>query len=278
MNPLDPLRSLAATWKLTKAAPLVVLVGGIVLLLFGNASGGVQFVLPSERNLSPDDFVEKIKDRIGLVSTVLLIGVIVSWLLSAWISIGHARAIEKALRTGEDDLGMVFTTGGRFFEMLATLLLNGLIQVVAAVPLFLAWLALIVFAKDGSMESGAAILIGMAAGVVWLAVLLYIYLGLMMAVPIAALEPVGPLEAIKRSFALANGRRWMLLLFALVSTLLSVLGLLACCIGVLFTGSLAQAMKIEAYLLLTRPEYSGWWISTGNKPAARDGGWGSSGA
>ncbi len=274
MNALDPFRSLGAAWRLMKGAPLVVLVGGILLMMFGNSSGGVQFVLPQEPE-SPERFWEEIRERSWLIGIVLAVGGVASLLLSSWISLGHARAIEKALRAGEDDLGMVFSTGGRYGVMLLTMLLSWLIQFAAFAPLLIAWIALALFASEGRMEGAAALLIAIAAGLVWSAVLIYVHLGLMLAVPIAALESVGAGEALKRSFALANGRRWWMLLFAIVSGIFGGAGILACCVGILITGPLSLAMKIEAYLALTREDYPRWWIATGTKTASTDAGWGS---
>ncbi|MFM7282285.1 MAG: hypothetical protein ACKO32_10945 [Planctomycetia bacterium] len=275
MNAFDPFRSLGAVWRLLKTAPLVVIVGGILLSFLSNPSAGLQFALPTGPGTHPDAFLQQLQNRLPLISVVLFLGMVGSLLLSSWLALGHARAIEKAMRTGEDDLGMVFSTGGRFGAMVLTKLISGLIQIGVALPLLGVWVVLLVFVDQGTMENGAAILIGLAAGVVWLMALLYVYLGLMMAVPIAALEPVSAGEAIRRSFQLANGRRWSLLLFALVSGVFVVLGLLACCVGVFLTSAMAMAMPIEAYLMHARPDRGNWWISTGTKTAATDSGWGS---
>ncbi len=275
MNAFDPFRCLGSVWRLLKTAPLVVIVGGILLSFLSNPTAGLQFALPNEPGTDPDAFLQQLQNYLPLVSAVLLFGMVGSLLLSSWLALGHARAIEKAMRTGEDDLGMVFSTGGRFGAMVLTKLISGLIQIGVALPLLGVWGVLLFFVNEGRMESGAAILIGLAAGVIWLMAVLYVYLGLLMAVPIAALEPVSAGEAIRRSFQLANGRRWSLLLFALVSGVFAVLGLVACCVGVFLTSAMAMAMPTEAYLMHTRSDRGNWWISTGTKNAATDAGWGS---
>lgn len=275
MNAFDPFRCLGSVWRLLKTAPLVVIVGGILLSFLSNPTAGLQFALPNEPGTDPDAFLQQLQNYLPLVSAVLLFGMVGSLLLSSWLALGHARAIEKAMRTGEDDLGMVFSTGGRFGAMVLTKLISGLIQIGVALPLLGVWGVLLFFVNEGRMESGAAILIGLAAGVIWLMAVLYVYLGLLMAVPIAALEPVSAGEAIRRSFQLANGRRWSLLLFSLVSGVFAVLGLVACCVGVFLTSAMAMAMPTEAYLMHTRSDRGNWWISTGTKNAATDAGWGS---
>jgi len=275
MNAFDPFRSIGSVWRLLKTAPLVVIVGGILLSFLSNPTAGLQFALPNEPGTDPDAFLQQLQNYLPLVSAVLLFGMVGSLLLSSWLALGHARAIEKAMRTGEDDLGMVFSTGGRFGAMVLTKLISGLIQIGVALPLLGVWGVVLFFVNEGRMESGAAILIGLAAGVIWLMAVLYVYLGLLMAVPIAALEPVSAGEAIRRSFQLANGRRWSLLLFVLVSGVFAVLGLVACCVGVFLTSAMAMAMPTEAYLMHTRSDRGNWWISTGTKTAATDAGWGS---
>ena len=177
MNAFDPFRCLGSVWRLLKTAPLVVIVGGILLSFLSNPTAGLQFALPNEPGTDPDAFLQQLQNYLPLVSAVLLFGMVGSLLLSSWLALGHARAIEKAMRTGEDDLGMVFSTGGRFGAMVLTKLISGLIQIGVALPLLGVWGVLLFFVNEGRMESGAAILIGLAAGVIWLMAVLYVYLG-----------------------------------------------------------------------------------------------------
>jgi hypothetical protein len=275
MNAFDPFRSIGSVWRLLRTAPLVVIVGGILLSFLSNPTAGLQFALPTDLGASPTQSLEQLQVLLPLASFVLFLGAVGSLLLSSWLALGHARAIEKTMRTGEDDLGMVFSTGGRFVVMVLTKLISGLIQIGVALPVLAVWAGLLFLVNQGRIENVVAILIGLATGVVWLMAALYVHLGLLMVVPIAALEQVSAGEAIRRSFQLANGRRWSLLLFSLVSAVFAVLGFVALCVGVFVTSAMAMAMPIEAYLMHARPDRSNWWISTGAKNMPADAGWGS---
>jgi len=81
------------------------------------------------------------------------------------------------------------------------------------------------------------------------------------------LEQATPVQALRRSFALANGNRMPLLAFAIVSWLIqaaAVVGILLCCVGLLYTVPIARSLvgfaKTESFLLFTRgrEQGAGW--------------------
>ena len=96
--------------------------------------------------------------------------------------------------------------------------------------------------------------------VLWLPFFIYVALGLSL-IPLAvAVERMTPIAAFSRSWELVRGNRMQLFVFYLVTGIFTLLGLLACCIGVLFTGALAQAATVDAYLRLVRAseDQAGW--------------------
>ena len=96
----------------------------------------------------------------------------------------------------------------------------------------------------------------MLAGLVVLAVITvpiatYVWAGVRLAPFAVVLDGMGTMEALEHSWALANGNRIRMVNFAFVNALFALLGMLACCIGVIYTGSVAQAAWVDAYLRVT---------------------------
>lgn len=67
---------------------------------------------------------------------------------------------------------------------------------------------------------------------------------------IMATENVGITEAFGRSWQLTKGNFWDLFLLGLVAIGITILGLCACCVGVLFTEVIVDFMLVVAYFIL----------------------------
>jgi uncharacterized membrane protein len=65
---------------------------------------------------------------------------------------------------------------------------------------------------------------------------------------------LGPIEAMGRSWDLTKGHRWDLLLFLLLCFGVNLLGLLACCVGLIFTSAMTQIAVAWVYLRLSGQE------------------------
>ena len=126
--------------------------------------------------------------------------------------------------------------------------------------LSVAWPGL-ALAAYGAMGDDRTLLVagaGMAA-IFGLPAVVYAALGTFLGELVVALEGEAPMRALRRSFALAHGNRMTLLWFSLVCAvvqMLSLAGLLLCCVGVLatlpFAVSITEFAKTEAFLLYTR--------------------------
>lgn len=271
----DPMRSLQAAWKLLKQAPVMVLIGGLLLaFLEGGGSGGGNFMYRQNGShgfgRSPQDefrqVFEEIRPWLLLIIPLILCVGLVFFALSSWIEAGFARAVESALRTGRDGIGVVFSGGNRFGAMLLARLLSGLIQFASALPLIGVGIGAAILAdRQGIGPIGVLLLVGFA--LLWLFVMLYIGLGLYLVNPIVALEGCTPSESIARSWKLASGNRFQLFLFLLVQWLVTIAGFCACCVGLFVAVPLTQVMRFEGYIALTKGgEYPQWWIGTGRFP------------
>jgi hypothetical protein len=267
----DPFRSIQAAWKLLKQTPLTVLIGGLLLAFLDSGGGGVGNTFNWNTNHADHQGFDEVWEQVRpwllvLVPIAICVG-LVMFVISSWLRVGFARAIELGLRTGKDDIGKVFDSAGRFGAMLLARLLCGLILFAAFIPLVCAGLALWFAEENLHLENGMLVMLGIAALLLWLPFYVYLALGLSLVSPVIALEDLGPTAGVARAWQLARGHRWPLLWFWIVTSIFSGLGVCACCIGALITMPMAQAMHVEAYVALkSGDQYPQWWIGSGIVP------------
>lgn len=270
----DPIRSLQAAWKLLKQAPVMVLIGGLLLaFLEGGGSGGGNFMVRDHgpRGASgPGEAVQQAFEDMKplllvLIPFLICIG-LAFFALSSWIEVGFARAIEAGLRTGKDEIGKVFSGGDRFGAMLLGRFLAGLIQFASALPLMAVAVVVAIVADGHSIQP--LLVVGLVAfALLWVVLMIYVALGLYLVNPVVAFESCSATEAISRSWKLAGGQRLQLFWFVLLQFFLTIAGFCACCIGLFVTMPLTQVMRFEAYVALTKGgEYPQWWIGSGRFP------------
>src|SRR5258707_15407849 len=114
----DPIRSLQVAWKLLKQAPVMVLVGGLLLgFLEHGGSGGTNFIY---RDHGPRSFAnagdvgealrrafEELKPWLAvLIPLACCIG-LAFFALSGWVQAGFRRAVELARPPGKRGAGQV---------------------------------------------------------------------------------------------------------------------------------------------------------------------------
>ena len=273
----DPIRALKSSWQLLKQAPLPLIVGGVVLVITGGGGGGGgNFGNPSGGQRGEDlDWQVVAPILIGVVGLVCCLG-IVFFVISSWVRIGFANTVEEVMRTGQGDVGRVFDGKGRLWSMILARLLAGVIQVAVMLPYGLVVLlaALATAGFEQNEEIGVAVLV--SGFVLYLPVIIYVGLGVALADQAVALEGKEPVEAVRRSWELVRGHRWMLLWYSIATGIFAMLGICACCVGVFLTGTMTEIARSESYLGLIRgAERRGWWIETGSAPGGADPGWGS---
>ncbi|MEO7110708.1 MAG: hypothetical protein ABI183_09740 [Polyangiaceae bacterium] len=140
---------------------------------------------------------------------VQLIGLIIG----AFFQTGLIRVFVTAARGGQPNIGDLFSGGGKMFHILATQILMGL-------AILLGFILLIV------------------PGII-------LALGLAYSNYFVADANLGPIDAMKASWAATNGSKGKLFLFGFVAIFIMIGGIIACCIGVLPAAALlalAQAM------------------------------------
>jgi hypothetical protein len=249
---LDPIRSLTASWKLITRAPGPLIVGGLLLTLTdGGMNGGGQFN-GGGRN-SDFDWDDVLRIAPFVVGCVCFLWLAV-FLISSWLWIGFPRAVDEARATGTTSFTTVFDSRGRYFDMLLARLLALVLGVAAIVPyLLIAGVCYLLYREQLAHET-AVIVAGIAAALVYTPVYVYCVLGLSWVPQVVAIEERAPLDAVKRSWQLASGCRVSLAVFWLVLAIFTMIGVCACCIGVLFTGAWSYVSRCEAFLELTRED------------------------
>ena len=79
-------------------------------------------------------------------------------------------------------------------------------------------------------------------------------MGLLLSEAALLYEDRQPVDAVKRSWAMAKGNRLRLFAFMLVNTFFTMAGVLLCCVGVLATGAIARFAIFEAFLQLSETQ------------------------
>ncbi len=176
---------------------LAVLPGIILQVVAGRLVGNVQFTPGTPPDLGP--FLAALP-----IILLLLIPVV---LLSIW---GHLTINTLALRR-ETVIGSAFAHAAR---RILTVIGVWLLWIIAASIVFVPVAGLVVTSVR-SGHGGLGFLVGF---VVWLA-FIFVAIRLMLVNPIAAVEPVGPVGVIRRSWELTAGHFWRLLGFLLIMLL-----------------------------------------------------------
>ena len=266
-NAYDPGRALRGAWGLYSRWPLLF-VGALLVFLtdvdtsfsssvnFERADGDMRWSLRGplaevwERweQWQPEPGIEPLAWGVLLLAVVFaLLLAVALLLLNTLLFAGYAGAVERASGGVAPSFGDLLDTRGRFLKVLGTRLLVWLVSALVAAP-FVA----LGFLVSILMPSAFPLLL-LAALILWLPIFVFVALGLSLATFASALEGLGPVEAVRRSWSLASGNRILLFLYYAVFYILKVIGVCMCCVGVFFTGPWTTTAQFESYLQLVRP-------------------------
>ncbi|MDP2305123.1 MAG: hypothetical protein Q8P18_03770 [Pseudomonadota bacterium] len=252
----SPMRALRHGADALQRAPVGLLLGGFLLFVIDSCSGSGGGGDLSEITQRMDAAQARL--LVSLVWISALLG-IVMFVVRCWFVVGWIRLQRTVLETGADSVGLLFAGGDAFFRMLGWRLLNRLILLgttaVAAIP------GGALVALGSSQEIDAMASLGVVVMLLTvLPVVVYVWLGLALGDHAVALDGLGPVGALDRSWELARGHRLRIGVFVAVTDLFSALGLLACCIGYFVTRTIAEIGLTEAYVLTTIPGAGGWVV------------------
>ncbi|MBK7876365.1 MAG: hypothetical protein IPJ77_11525 [Planctomycetes bacterium] len=241
---LDPVRSLTAAFRLVGRNPLPLLFGGVILLLFDRGHG-----LGIVGDWDSHHFQDELPGRIFFGGCCGLFGLLV-W---SWIGVGFAHVVEETRRSGTSAFATLFDARGRFGDMLLALFLHLLAWLAAGLPILLLFVGASVLGRHTDIPDGIVVLAAIAGLFVYLPFVAYVLLGLVFVPQEVALGARPAIESFRASWELARGRRLAIFVFCLALAVFTFVGFCCFCVGVLFTGAVANVATFEAWLELSRP-------------------------
>jgi hypothetical protein len=197
---------------------LFLVIGGIILSVGSQLAPLVSFYSQFSTEPVPQNLV--ITPAIAAASfTLIVVGLIAGLISVLFLSVQIGSLVDAA---GARYLGRETTVGASFragLRVAPKIIGTGLLLFFA---LLLGWIALFVVVAfaNNALVATLGILAGLVATV-------FVFASWLVAPVVAALEPVGPIHAIRRSWWLSNGHRWRILglqiLLAVLQAVLSTL-------------------------------------------------------
>ena len=253
----SPGRAVSHGFAALKRQPVGLLVGAF-LLGVPNGGGGGGGGGNSSSNFGGGSMSEE--EMMALAAIVLVVAGIgcclgfAFWLFRSWLQPGYFRLHRELFVQGTASMGPLFSGGDAFKRMALWKLLKGMIMTTTVVMTALPGGAITAAALAVEREQLAFIGMGVMAVLIF-PVTLYVGLGLSLGDHAVALDDAGPMDAMRTSWGLASGSRFALLFYYIATGFFSMLGILACCVGVFATTAIVDAGTTEAYLLATRDDW-----------------------
>ena len=252
----DPFRAMRDSWKLVQAAPLGILVGGLVLTL-------LDFSFCSyEASIDDADMNEAAGVVLAALVCVACTAGVAFFVLDSLLRVGYATVVERAAVMGEDRIGDLFRSRGRLLSMVMAQILGTILAILALAPFGIVMAGAILLGLSMGSEETAAVL-GVLTFLLCVPGYIYVLLGLSLIPEAVAFERLWPVDAVARSWRLVSGNRLWLFWFVLVKWMFVRLGLCFFFCGVFATGIYAYVFSHEAYLRLIRDDQDTWVIDGG---------------
>lgn len=273
----SPSRAISHGWAALKREPVGMLLGAFLLSIVEGGGGGGGNNLGNLGNTGgssgPDwggtsDWSQSM-NGFGDLDDPAFLGVmavalscvcglqLLFWLAASFLKPGYMQLHRELLVDGVSSPGKLFGGGSQFKAMAMWKLLKGLIGLGVAVVALAPGGAMLGIGAAGDnqplMIAGGGLMVLLAGPV-----LVYVGLGMMLGEHAVALEELGPVDALERSWELARGNRVSLFLYGLLTGLFHIVGLMLCCVGVLGTKAMIDFGTTEAYLLATRGDWDEW--------------------
>jgi len=141
---------------------------------------------------------------------------------------------------------------------------------------FYAFVALPVVVAEHFHMGGVGWIFGSVFALAYLPVWCYVNLGFLLVEEALAVESLRPIEAVRRSWSVAEGNRIQLLLYAILMVLVEYAGLLLCCVTACLGWILIPIAQTwtrvawyESYLRLALPPPAdGMWVDHQRQPGS----------
>jgi hypothetical protein len=212
-------------------------------LIFFVVVGGAQFVGTIFQTIA------QATESIPLLIAGAGATIVLQYAAQGVMTVGMMHLVFNVLNGGKADVGMLFAQMHKAGRYILAMLL---VFVIALVPIALFFgVGFGLVTAVGGIETPAAVLILVVLSLVFIVAALYFGLPLLLlGAEIAFTDETSPMQLLKNCFAIANGERLSLLGVFIVTILLMVLGVFACCVGVLPASALANLLTAGLYLAL----------------------------
>ena len=233
------------SWDRFKVQWLLLSLSSLVFLavIYGIAFAGSFTAMFMVSTMAPDPAQ-------AIAFTWIVQGVIqvAQTVVQMWLQLGFFALILDVLQGRDAEIGVVFSRLGRMPAAIVQILVIYAVIIVAAAPI-----AAVVYVVSGA-DMDRMLMLGLAAGAVILIPLSYVLLGMAFAMIELVHNPtIGAMAAIRASFDIVRGRRWIVLGTALVSGIVMFAGMLACCVGFIPSMALGSMIFASLYLSLRTP-------------------------
>jgi hypothetical protein len=230
---------LSRTWEIYKAQLGMVILGFFAILAFNiGASFIMQAVIAVVTAVANDPIV------VVLVQFVLQIAI---WIAQVWLGLGQIRLYLNIARGQRAEFTDLFTGGPYVLTVILGTLLISLITTAVllpfAAPPLIAWFA--------TNDANVTLIAGLVSGVIGVPVLIFIGLSLFMFQYVVVDRNMGVMDALRTSWQIMSGNRLWMFVYGIIGFFLYLGGLLACCVGALFTVSYAMLGLTVIYLVIT---------------------------
>jgi hypothetical protein len=217
-QPWEPGEVIGRAWDIVKVHWVPLVFGAMI----GSAAGAAPQQIASFYNMFTQGPGHK-PDYTDVVYDALLgFGFLIGWVLQAFFAAGFTRMYLSGARGQAPEFAHVFSGGPHFFRMLGATFLYTLIVVIGFALLFV-------------------------PGVI-------LSLGLMLYPYYVVDRGMGPVEALRASWEATMGSKGKLFLLGLYSAGVIIVGMLACCIGMLPAMAVVTLAQAIVYVRLTGTE------------------------
>ena len=201
----------------------------------------------------PHELVQNFMNELTLLLLIGgLIGAGIMLLINSWLAVGYIRLQAETLQTRRGQFATLFSGFDAFVPMLTWQVLRYGIQIGVAAAIFAPFA--IFFGGDWLLNEGASGGIFIVIGLVCMVgAVIYTGLGLGLGSRYVVLHGCSPLEALERTWGAVAGNRLPFLLFYFLAGACNVIGLLACCVGLLFSIPIAETALTRGFLELEGP-------------------------
>ncbi len=234
-------------WVMLSVAALIVLMVGMVGSFLSNIFQAIGTAL-----VGNDPTAKLVATGVGA-----LIGTGISMVVQGVAQLGFYRVCLDVLQGKKADVGRIFSQTSRIGRYIVQTLIVGVAFTLPALLYF--GISYLVACKVGGMPLNPSewmqadvrpIFVVILAGATVVAVPVMIWFALPLS--FASVELVygdcGALEGLRRAFRLADGFRWWLLGYGLLGSLIMMVGMMACCIGILPALALLNTIMTAFYM------------------------------